>query len=249
MLQQTQTSRVESKFAMFRARFPTVSDLAGAPLGELLILWQGLGYNRRAKFLHETARTICDNHGGIVPDDPVHLQALPGIGSGTAGAIVAYAYNRPVVFLETNIRRVYLHLFFGGREAVRDSQILPIIGLTMDRDNPRDFYYALTDFGVYLKSRFPNSNRRSAHYTRQSRFENSSRQVRGAVLRVLATPRAGTMALSMTAGEIVEAAGFPDERIAVALRDLEREGMVVAERTPPAGRATGKPSNVRYRLP
>lgn len=185
MLQQTQVDRVIPKFAVFMQRFPDPQTLAEAPVPDLLAAWQGLGYNRRALNLQRAARMIVDLWGGRVPEDPVLLQQLPGIGPYTAGAIASFAFNRPQIFLETNIRAVLLHFFFEDQEGITDKQLLPVAETVLDQANPRDWYNALMDYGSDLKRRFPNPSRRSRHHTVQSRFEGSDRQIRGAVLRLL----------------------------------------------------------------
>lgn len=185
MLQQTQVDRVIPKFTAFMEHFPDAQTLAKAPLPELLSAWQGLGYNRRALNLQRAARMIVDLWGGRLPDDPVLLLQLPGIGPYTAGAIAAFAFNRPEIFLETNIRAVLLHFFFPDQEGITDKELLPVAMAVLDRENPRNWYNALMDYGSDLKRRFSNPSRRSHHHTVQSRFEGSDRQVRGAILRLL----------------------------------------------------------------
>jgi adenine-specific DNA glycosylase len=121
MLQQTQVERVEDKYPQFLGAFPGFAALAGANLKDVLACWQGLGYNRRAKSLLETARAVVELHGGELPSSREELLALPGVGEATAGALMAFAFNRPVVFVETNIRRVCLYFFFPGKREVRDA--------------------------------------------------------------------------------------------------------------------------------
>src|ERR1700751_788981 len=104
MLQQTQTQRVISKYEEFIAAFPDFKSLAAASLRDVLLVWQGLGYYRRARFLHQLAQIVVNEHGGALPQDQKVLQTLPGIGPNTAGSICAFAFNKPVVFIETNIR-------------------------------------------------------------------------------------------------------------------------------------------------
>ena len=220
MLQQTQVPRVMEHFPRFVDRFPTIEALAGVRLAEVIAAWSGLGYNRRARYLHATAGVIVAEHGGRVPDDPAVLVTLPGIGKNTAGSIAAFAYNRPVVFIETNIRRVYIHHFFPGEEEVHDRDLLPLIERTLDHHNPREWYWALMDYGVALAKRVPNPNRRSRHYTRQAPFEGSDRQLRGMILRLLTTRGA------LIAHEIPAATGFPPERVAPVLSRMEREAII-----------------------
>lgn len=111
MLQQTQVERVLYKYKLFLKKFPDIKTLAQASLSDVLKTWQGLGYNRRAKYLLDTAHIIY--HSKLKwPKSQTGLMSLPGIGQSTAGAILAFAYKQPVVFIETNIRRVFIHEFF-----------------------------------------------------------------------------------------------------------------------------------------
>lgn len=188
MLQQTQTARVLVKFAPFVARFPDVRALAAGDRGDVLALWSGLGYNRRAVALHRAAGLIADRFDGAVPSGSQDLRALPGVGPATAGAVQAFAFGRPALFVETNIRRAALHELFPGRTAVSDRDLLPVLEQALDRSDPRTWYWALMDYGAALARggpNRPNPNRRSAHYTRQGRFNGSNRQQRGRILRAL----------------------------------------------------------------
>lgn len=185
MLQQTQTYRVEDKFKQFMQAIPTLADLASIPTADLIKLWQGLGYNRRALQLKLMAERIMNEFGGSVPDTEEVLVTFKGIGPATAASICAFAFNKPTVFIETNIRAVFIHFFFHKNDSVTDKQLLPLIEKTVDKNEPRKWYYALMDYGVMLKKKYSNPSRKSAHYTRQSRFEGSDRQVRGQILKVL----------------------------------------------------------------
>lgn len=213
MLQQTQVVRVIPKYEAFLRRFPDVKALAVAPLGEVLRAWSGLGYNRRAKYLHQAARAIT----GSFPETLDELVKLPGIGANTAGAILAYGFNQPVVFVETNIRTVYLHHFFADREAVADREILELVRQTLDREHPREFNWGLMDYGVHIKQTVGNQNQRSRSYAKQSAFAGSQRHVRGQVLRLLAKAPMSQTKLAKQIG---------DERLEVVLRDLIREGLI-----------------------
>lgn len=184
MLQQTQTDRVVPKFTAFIAQFPNFSSLALAPLSQVLSLWSGLGYNRRALYLHKTAQQVIERFGGKLPESEKELLSLPGIGKYTAGAILAFVHNRRAIFIETNIRRVYIHFFFSDQEKVSDELLNPVIEQTLPNENYREWYYALMDYGVYLAKTHENPNRKSKHYTKQSKFEGSKRQLRGKILRI-----------------------------------------------------------------
>ena len=186
MLQQTQVSRVLEKYPEFLKIFPDVDALAKAPLSLVLHTWQGMGYNRRAKYLHDTAQSIINEHGGHIPKTVSSLLKLPGIGNYTARAVVTFAYNKAEIFIETNIRRVYIHHFFGKKEDVTDKEILLLIQQTIDADNPREWYYALMDYGSFLpKAKHNNANLQSKHYTKQSTFKGSLRELRGVIIRTL----------------------------------------------------------------
>lgn len=185
MLQQTQVSRVLPKFEAWVKRFPDWQSLAAAPLGDALHEWQGLGYNRRGRWLHQLAQVVVGEYRGKLPEGPAELVKLPGIGPNTAGSIAAFAFNAPVVFIETNIRRVFIHHFFEDEEGITDTQLLPLIKESLNPENPREWYYALMDYGAYLAKQVPNPNRRSKHYVRQSTFEGSNRQLRAQILRYI----------------------------------------------------------------
>lgn len=223
MLQQTQVARVIEKYEHFLNRFPTLEALADAELSDVLAAWQGLGYNRRAKFLHQAAKRIREEHGGEVPQDPQALEKLPGVGPNTAGSVAAFAYNTPIVFIETNIRRAVLHFFFADAQGVRDAELRPYIEHTLDRENPREWYWALMDYGAEIAKHHPNPNRRSAHYTRQTPFENSNRQVRGRILRLLS---AAGNDKAVAHEEVAERVGFDPERVKQVAKALTQEGFL-----------------------
>jgi len=186
MLQQTQVVRVLPKFLAFIERYPTVQALAEASLGDVIRMWQGLGYNRRAKFLLRCAQEITSTRGGVFPTDYEELLLLPGIGPYTASAICAFAYNQTIELVETNVRQVYIHHFFKTSEEVTDAEILAKVRRTVPVGNARHWYAALMDYGTHLKSLNGNNTRIIKGYTKQSQFKGSNREVRGAILRVLA---------------------------------------------------------------
>jgi A/G-specific adenine glycosylase len=223
MLQQTQVARVEPKYAEFLAAFPDLEALAAAPLAAVLDAWSGLGYNRRALNLKRLAETVLTEHGGRLPEDPALLATLPGIGSATASAVATYAFGKFAPFIETNVRAVLLHHFFADAEGVPDSELRPLAEATWDREDPREWGYALMDYGTHLKRTVPNPSRRSRHHTRQSRFEGSDRQARAAFLRALV--RDGALA-----GEaLAQDAGVDLPKAVRLLEDLEREGFVARD--------------------
>jgi A/G-specific adenine glycosylase len=220
MLQQTQVERVKAKYAEFLSGFPTVEDLASAPLVDVLRIWQGLGYNRRALALKRCAEEIMSRYGGRFPREIDELESLPGIGTYTARAIAAFAFGIAEPLIETNIRTVFIHFFFHGRDKISDREIMPLVAATLERQNPREWYYALMDFGVYLKQLHPNPSRRSSHHVQQSRFEGSNRQLRSRLLReIMTTPW-------ISASLLAEQLGAEKSTVERNLADLEREGFL-----------------------
>ena len=220
MLQQTQVPRVLEKYREFIARFPDAAALAKAPLRSVLTVWQGLGYNRRALALKQIALALVAQHRGKVPSSFDDLVKLPGVGKATASAILAFAFNRPVVFIETNIRTVFIHFFFPGQDEVSDEEIIPLVTKTLDAANPREWYYALMDYGTFLKKSIANPGRKSRHYHKQTPFDGSNRQVRGRILRYLTRERQGTEE------EIAEGLSLDPGKVKSALLALEKEGLL-----------------------
>ena len=236
MLQQTQVQRVDGRWQRWLDRFPTVAALAEAPQAEVLQEWQGLGYNRRAIALKRAAEMI-DAAGGAVPRGQRELVALPGIGPVTAAGIRAFAHDLPGVYLDTNVRSVFLHELFAERDAVTDGELIPLVEAACPPDDsdpdddPRTWYYALLDYGAELKRTVPNPSRRSTGHHRQSRFEGSHRQKRSELVRiVLAHGDTGGVTLERAAAELdgtERAAGrepVGEEAVLGILEELESEG-------------------------
>jgi A/G-specific adenine glycosylase len=221
MLQQTQVPRVQGKFVTFVRRFPDVHALANTPLRDVLSAWSGLGYNRRAKFLHDAAQIIVKDFTGEVPHNQTDLLRLPGIGPNTAGAILAYAFNEPAVFIETNIRTAYIHHFFGDdTQAVSDEDLRQIVAASLPPENAREWYWALMDYGTHLKQTVGAQLHRVKNHRPQTRFEGSRRQVRGRVLKML-----------LERGRVTPenlALLIPDERLRAVCDELMHEGLIIA---------------------
>ncbi len=231
MLQQTQVARVSRYYPRFLERFPEAAALAVAPVRAVLEQWSGLGYNRRALALQRAAQAVVREHGGAVPADRGALLRLPGIGPASAGALLAFAFDRPAVFIETNVRRVYLDQFFPAAAAVPDRALLPLVERTVDRRRPRRWYYALMDYGAALARGGANPNRRSAHYARQSPFAGSTRQLRGLIVRLLTERRClSCRELRARCAAALGEASAPGDRLTgvvdalAAERFLERRG-------------------------
>lgn len=223
MLQQTQVPRVLARWEAWLDRFPDVRSLAAAPTAQVLEAWQGMGYNRRALALKAAAEAVVRERDGVFPRDARALTELPGIGPATAQGIRSFAYDLPGVYLETNVRTVFLHHMFPDVPAVPDRELVPLVARTCPAapagegegededeaaagshavpqdadDTPRAWYYALLDYGAHLKKTIPNPSRRSKSYARQSRFEGSRRQKRAAIVRMLLEAQVGGAGLTV----------------------------------------------------
>jgi A/G-specific adenine glycosylase len=221
MLQQTQTARVVPKYEAFLKAFPTAKKLASASLSEVLTLWQGLGYNRRARFLQESARVMVE-HGA--PKTIEEFEALPGVGHYTARAVCAFAYNTYSLFLETNIRTVLIHHFFASKEKVSDKELLPYLEALIDKKEARFWYTALMDYGAHLKTvQKSTGHRKSKGYKKQSPLKGSVREVRGQIIKLLAEKK--SLPLS-----VLEKKYTNDPRLPKALEGLQKDGLVVVEK-------------------
>ncbi len=221
MLQQTQTERVLPKYTDFIERWPDFTALDAAPFSEILTLWKGLGYNRRALALKKIAREAVTSYSGSLPRELEKLLKLPMVGPATAAAVRAFTWNLPSLYLETNIRRVLIYFFFNSAEGVTDRELYLLLNDLMPVKDPKSWYYALMDYGVFLKKMIKNPNRRSAHYTRQPGFENSNRQIRGQILTVF-TER-GKAARK----DLYRLLSFPEERVDVCFDALQEEGFII----------------------
>lgn len=251
MLQQTQVPRVLARWGAWLDRFPSVQVLAQAPVADVLEEWQGMGYNRRALALKGAAEAIVAEYDGEIPQDTRRLCALPGIGPATAQGIRSFAFDLPGVYLETNVRTVFLHHFFPDVPGVPDRELVPLVQAACpagedaagdlfaiaqdENDTPRSWYYALLDYGAHLKKTVPNPSRRSSSYTRQSAFEGSRRQKRAHIVRMLldASKCGGLLGIDEIAAGVNDMelkAGRPHverELVASILDDLECEGFCV----------------------
>ena len=238
MLQQTQVARVQTRWNEWLQQFPSVEALAAAEDADVLAAWQGMGYNRRALALHRAAQMVVNAYDGVFPRDRAALLALPGVGPSTAAGILAFAYDEAGVYLETNVRAVFIHeLFAAAEEPVADKQLIPLVEAACppSGQDVRGWYYALLDFGAYLKKTVPNPTRRAKAYTRQSRFEGSVRQKRAEVVRILLAARESNLVLSseqvttlLAQEELANGRPEPDSHTALSLLEaLAREGFCV----------------------
>jgi A/G-specific adenine glycosylase len=276
MLQQTQVDRVLPYYTQFLERFPTVEDLANAATSDVIRIWSGLGYNRRAVNLQRAARAIVEEHESVFPDDPADLKKLPGIGSYTAGAIAAFAHERDVAFLDTNMRRVVSRVIF-GTESTRESEAIEAANALVPAGHGWTWNQALIEFGAlqctarrpaciicplrddcaaYPTMQF--TLRRKSSSTRQAKtepFESTSRFYRGRIveaLRTLPEDEPTGIPLAELGPKVRE--GFTLENLPWLrdlVNDLQRDGLaLVAEDSPSydAEREQGA-GGLRVRLP
>jgi A/G-specific adenine glycosylase len=258
MLQQTQVDRVLPYYARFLERFPTVQDLAAAATADVIRIWSGLGYNRRAVNLQRAARAVVDELGGSFPDDPAELRKLPGIGAYTAGAIAAFAHERDVAFLDTNMRRVISRVIFGS-ESARESDALEAAAGLVPPGQGWTWNQALIEFGaLQCTARRPACiicplrnecaaypmmqvalQRKSAR-TRQAKtepFESTTRFYRGRIVEALrAVPADEPAGIPLTELGVRVREGFTPENLPwlrELVAGLERDGLaLVAEESP-----------------
>ena len=260
MLQQTQAPRVAPIYVAFIERFPTVETLAAASPAEVLRAWAGLGYNRRAVALHESARAIVREHGGRVPADVDSLRRLPGVGPYTAAAVASIGHRLPVAAIDTNVRRLAARVFFGANpEGVEAAALRASVEGWIDVRAPGEWNQALMDLGREVCRPLPrcgicplragcgfrakaggSSPMRSARPARrpEEAFEGSRRQLRGRLVQALRERPSATLA------QLTAATGRPLDRVAAAVSSLASEGLVRGGPAALHGRAAG-----RVRLP
>ncbi|MEJ5361903.1 MAG: A/G-specific adenine glycosylase [Spirochaetota bacterium] len=219
MLQQTQVNRTIEKYSAFIKKFPTVEALAQARLHEVLAAWQGLGYNRRAKYLWQAAQIIVSQYNGTVPDSQHELEKLPGLGKATAASVAIFAFGRSALYIETNVRTVYIYSFFADNEKVSDVMIEPLLKATMDTTNPKKFYNALMDCGTYIKQYY-NFSRNSVHYKVQTPYSTSLRKVRGDIVKYIVNNGAVSKDI------LIQQLNYSPEKIQQALDALCHEKLI-----------------------
>ncbi|MEK7602076.1 MAG: A/G-specific adenine glycosylase [Patescibacteria group bacterium] len=220
MLQQTQVERVIPYYKKFVQTYPTIQALARAPLADVLKIWQGLGYNRRAKFLHKAAQQIVSTYNGKIPTDAAELESVWGIGPYTAHAVMTFAFNHDAVFIETNIRTVIIHHFYKDDESISEEDIANVLKKMLPHGEARAWYSALMDYGAYLKRSGVRINTKAKGYTKQSTFIGSDRQARGAILKELSIRPASAKRLSGLLGDDRK------PQLSLQLGKLLKEGMI-----------------------
>jgi A/G-specific adenine glycosylase len=276
MLQQTQVDRVIPYYERFMQCFPTAATLAAAPTAEVIRLWSGLGYNRRAVNLQRAARAVVEEHGGTFPGDPATLRTLPGIGAYTAGAVAAFAFERDVAFLDTNMRRVVNRVVCGA-EPAPESQVLEAAQALVPPGEGWAWNQALIEFGaLHCTARRPAcvvcplqfecaaypavqsvlaARSKSTRRSRTEPFERTTRYFRGRIvdaLRELPDHDDAGIDLSHLGQRVRQGFGEDDlPWLRGLVEGLQRDGLaVIAEDSPPydAGANTTL-TGTRVRLP
>jgi A/G-specific adenine glycosylase len=240
MLQQTQALRVVASYRAFLRRFPSMRALSAASRRDVLIAWDGLGYNRRAVALSEAARMVEREHGGRLPRDVAALQRLPGVGPYTAAAVGSIAFGTAIAAIDTNVRRIVTRVFVGDEVgAVAPARVRELSEMWLDRADPGGWNQALMDLGrevcrprprcdvcpLVRACRFASTGATPEPTARrQAAFEGSFRQVRGGVVRALRTRRSSTVA------GLAETTGHEIGRVAEAVERLAADGIVERSR-------------------
>ncbi len=216
MLQQTQVERVLPKYEAWVKRWPNWPSLAKADRRELLTMWSGLGYNRRAIYLGEMARVIMEKYFGVMPTDPDELCKLPGIGPYTSRAILIFAFDKPLITIDTNIRRVLIHELKLPPEINR-LHLEQVAKLVLPKGKSRVWHYALMD---YSRIALPRRIARIPSLSRQSTFQGSLRQIRGEIVRRL------TSRPSIRLSTVAKALDRTLDDVRLAATALEKDGLV-----------------------
>ncbi len=218
MLQQTQAERVVPKYLVFLDAFPTMADLAEAGTREVLRVWSGLGYNRRALWLQEACKKIL-LMGGF-PRSPQELRMLKGIGPYTSRSILIFAFNMDLAAVDTNIRRILIHEGFATKTSTH-KELFQIAERLVPTGRSRDWHNALMDYGALeVTSRSTGIKSKNS----QSRFRGSVREARGVLLKCAVENG------FIEPGQMVKEKGLSEEAVDKAIESLSREGLLFEER-------------------
>lgn len=234
MLQQTQVDRVRTKYGEFLKAFPTVDVLASAALGDVLCVWSGLGYNRRAKYLHDCAKEVVHTSGGKFSSDERELKKLPGIGLSTAAALMSFAFREDTPMIDTNIRRILSRVFFKTR-IPSDKELYAFAKALIPEGKGREWNYAMLDVGATCCTARNHSDECPfvqlhgaatdfIYKKPQTKFTDSRRFYRGKILSLLA--REKIVSISVLANSFRKKAFEMND----ILLDLKKEGLITVKR-------------------
>jgi len=225
MLQQTQVSRVLAGYREFIERYATVSDLAQATPADVLRIWKGMGYNRRAMYLLRAAKAIVEIYHGKFPVSEEELIKLPGLGKYTARAILVFAYAQEVPLVDTNIRQIITHFFFNG-EPQKESVIEEVAGQLIPPAKSWEWHQALMDYGALAmqnaKCQMLNKKKKTIP------FRDSNRFYRG---RIVDRLREGDMRESKLTSELEKKYEKSNDFLKAILQGLEADGLISRSKT------------------
>ena len=184
MLQQTTVSRVLTKYPVFIKAYPTVKDLANASSGDILRIWKGMGYNRRALYLLQTAKTIHEKYYNKFPISEQLLSKLPGLGKYTARAVLVFAFRKDIAMVDTNIRQILTHFFFHDKpqseKIIQElaDQLVPI-------GKSWEWHQAMMDYGAMNASEWRRPERSRRMERKPTPFKETNRYFRGRIIDLL----------------------------------------------------------------
>jgi A/G-specific adenine glycosylase len=219
MLQQTQASRVVEKYNEFINKYPSLENLASATGAQVLKIWSGLGYNRRALWLLEASKEIMEMKQ--FPKTSKDLEELKGIGPYTSRAILIFAFNKDVATVDTNIRRIFIHEGFAIEETT-DEELFTIANRLLPKGQSRDWHNALMDYGAEKITAKKTGIRPPS---KQSSFKNSSRMFRGAIVKYLIKNS------NVNDQKIANECQIPKEELDDILSSLIKDGLIVRSGT------------------
>tara|TARA_Y100000310_G_scaffold172170_1_gene172282 strand:- start:4342 stop:5112 length:771 start_codon:yes stop_codon:yes gene_type:complete len=215
MLQQTQVDRVIPYYTKWLEEWPDVKSLAKADTHKLLSLWSGLGYNNRALRLRKLCEFLVEKNNGEMPRQKDVLLSLPGIGPYTAGAIMAFAYNKEVAVVDTNIRRVFIHEL-KLKEDISPEELEKIALGVVPKGKSCIWYNALMDYGALFKTARKTG---IESVSKQGKFEGSDRELRGEIIKRLVKEKS------------VEKDSIVDRRKKRVLAGMERDGLIMIKKS------------------
>lgn len=217
MLQQTQVSRVIPAYHRFLKKYPTIESLSRAGKGEVIRLWRGLGYNKRALYLHNIAEIIMRDFHGIIPKDEHLLMKLPGLGKYTARAILIFAYHTDIAAVDTNIRRVITHFFYNDIHQP-EKEILETAAKLVPAGRSWDWHQALMDYAAIALPRTKPSRKNNPRP-----FKTTDRFFRGRIIEVL---RRGDTSISQLTHSFMKLYGKDSGELSEIVEKLVSEGLV-----------------------
>ena len=223
MLQQTQVSRGLPKYIEFLEVFPTVEKLAGAKTSSVLRIWKGMGYNRRALYLQNTAKKVVLDYNGIFPNTEQQLTTLSGVGKYTARAIMVFAFAIDIAVVDTNIRQIITHFFFDDAPQPEKS-IQEVADQLMPKGKAWEWHQALMDYGAIALER----NEKRSIKKKSKPFKETNRYFRGRLLDLVYEKQWKEADLM---SEMVKKFGKDKEFMEEIINGMSKDGLIVCSKT------------------